>query len=79
MNQTKNKIKKIISQQLGYSEEEIEPESNLTDDLGADSLDLVEIVINIEEEFNVDIDDKDTDTIKTVGDWFEYAEKQELK
>ncbi len=71
---TTDKIKTIIAEQLGVNEEEVKPESKLIDDLGADSLDTAEILMGIEEEFNVDINDDDAKSIKTVGDWYNYAE-----
>ena len=62
------KIKEILAEQLGVSEDEIEMDSSLTDDLGADSLDLVELVMALEQEFDLEISDEEAEKIKTVGD-----------
>ncbi len=65
---TFDKVKKIIVDQLGVDEAEVTPEASITDDLGADSLDQVELVMAFETEFNIDIPDEEAETIKTVGD-----------
>jgi acyl carrier protein len=65
---TFDKVKKIISEQLGVDEAEVTVEASITDDLGADSLDLVELVMAFETEFNIDIPDEEAEKIKTVGD-----------
>ncbi|HEV3156291.1 MAG TPA: acyl carrier protein [Candidatus Baltobacteraceae bacterium] len=62
------KVQKIIVDQLGVDELEVVPEASITDDLGADSLDLVELVMAFEAEFNIDIPDEEAEKIKTVGD-----------
>ena len=64
-----SKIKEIIAEQLGINEDDISAESSLTDDLGADSLDIVEIAMALEEEFEVEISDADIDHIETVKDF----------
>ena len=61
-------VKKIIVEQLGVEEGEVTPEASITDDLGADSLDQVELVMAFETEFNIDIPDEEAEKIKTVGD-----------
>jgi acyl carrier protein len=66
------KVKSIIAEQLGVGEDEIKPESNFIDDLGADSLDIVELVMAMEEEFEVEIPDDEAENIKTVGDAINY-------
>ena len=66
------KVKGIIAEQLGVGEDEIKPESNFIDDLGADSLDIVELVMAMEEEFEVEIPDDEAENIKTVGDAINY-------
>ena len=66
------KVKEIICEQLGVSEEEVTPEASFIEDLGADSLDIVELVMALEEEFGLDIPDEDADKLKTVGDAMEY-------
>ena len=62
------KVKNIIADQLGVGEDEIKPESSFIEDLGADSLDIVELVMAMEEEFEVEIPDEEAENIKTVGD-----------
>ncbi|SEN20863.1 MULTISPECIES: acyl carrier protein [Stigmatella] len=66
------KIKSIIADQLGVGEDEIKPESQFIEDLGADSLDIVELVMAMEEEFEVEIPDEEAENIKTVGDAINY-------
>ena len=61
------KVKSIIADQLGVGEDEIKPESSFIEDLGADSLDIVELVMAMEEEFEVEIPDEEAENIKTVG------------
>ena len=68
MSATFDKVKKIIVEQLGVDESEVTPEASITDDLGADSLDQVELVMAFETEFNIDIPDEEAEKIKTVGD-----------
>ncbi len=65
---TFDRVKKIIVEQLGVEENEITPEASITDDLGADSLDQVELVMAFETEFGIDIPDEEAEKIKTVGD-----------
>jgi acyl carrier protein len=65
---TFDKVKKIIVEQLGVDEAEVTPEASITDDLGADSLDQVELVMAFETEVNIDIPDEEAEKIKTVGD-----------
>jgi acyl carrier protein len=67
-----NKVKNIIADQLGVGEDEIKPESSFIEDLGADSLDIVELVMAMEEEFEVEIPDEEAENIKTVGDAINY-------
>jgi acyl carrier protein len=66
------KVKSIIADQLGVGEDEIKPESSFIEDLGADSLDIVELVMAMEEEFEVEIPDDEAENIKTVGDAINY-------
>ena len=72
-----SKIKTIIAEQLGVKPEEVTPNASFVDDLGADSLDTVELIMALEEEFNVEIPDEDAEKIKTVKDAIEYIEKNE--
>ena len=69
------KVKKIIAEQLGVDEGEINNESHFIDDLGADSLDTVELVMALEEEFGIEIPDEDAEKIQTVGDVQKYIEE----
>jgi acyl carrier protein len=66
------KVKDIIVEQLGVEEEEIKMEASFIDDLGADSLDIVELIMALEEEFELEIPDKEAEKIATVGDAVEY-------
>jgi acyl carrier protein len=69
------RVKKIVAEQLSVDEADVKPESSFIDDLGADSLDTVELVMALEEEFGVDISDEDADGIKTVGAAIDYITK----
>ena len=69
------RLKKIIAEQLSVSEDEVTPEANFIDDLNADSLDLVELIMSLEEEFNVKISDEDAEKIRTVQDAIDYIGK----
>ena len=71
---TKSRITKIIKEQLGVEESEVKPEASFVDDLGADSLDTVEILMAIEEEFGIEIPDEDAENAKTVGDVISYID-----
>ncbi len=66
------RVRSIIADQLGITEEEIKPESKFIEDLGADSLDIVELVMAMEEEFEVEIPDEEAENIKTVSDAVNY-------
>ena len=66
------KVKKIIVEQLGVEEDEITMESSFIDDLGADSLDIVELIMALEEEFDIEIPDSEAEKIMAVGDAVEY-------
>ena len=70
------KVKKIIAEQLGVDEPEIKPESHFIDDLGADSLDTVELVMAFEKEFDIDIPDEDAEKMRTVGDALKYLHEK---
>ena len=70
-----DKVKSIIVEQLGVDEEEVTPDASFVDDLGADSLDTVELVMAFEEEFGVEIPDDAAETILTVGDAVKYIDK----
>jgi acyl carrier protein len=68
------RVKEIIVEQLGVNENEVAPEAKFVDDLGADSLDLVELVMALEEEYNIEISDEEAEKILTVGDAIEYIQ-----
>ena len=69
------KLKTIIVDQLGVNEENVTMEATFVDDLAADSLDIVELIMNIEEEFDLEIPDNDTEKIVTIGDVVKYIEE----
>ena len=68
------RIKKIIEEQLGVEGERIKPEASFIDDLGADSLDIVELVMAMEEEFDLEIPDEDAEKLRTVQDVTKYLQ-----
>ncbi len=70
------KIKAIIAEQLGVKPEEVTPQASFIDDLGADSLDTVELIMALEEEFNIEIPDEDAEKMATVGDAIRYIENK---
>jgi acyl carrier protein len=69
------KVKSIIVEQLGVDADEVSPSASFTDDLGADSLDIVELVMAFEEEFSIEIPDEDAENITTVQDAVNYIEQ----
>ena len=70
------KVSEIIAEQLGINEDDITAESSLSEDLGADSLDIVEVVMALEEEFEVDISDDEAEKCDTVGDFTALVTKK---
>lgn len=70
-----DRIKKIIVDQLGVDESKITEDSSFIDDLGADSLDIVELIMAFEEEFDIEIPDEDAEKMKSVGDAVRYLNK----
>ena len=68
------RIREILCEQLELEESEVTMESNIEQDLGADSLDLVDLVMTLEEEFDLEVSDEDVESIKTVGDMVNYIE-----
>ena len=71
------KIKSIVADQLGVDEDQVTADASFIDDLGADSLDTVELIMAFEEEFDVEIPDEDAQKIKTVKDVIEYIESKQ--
>ena len=67
-------VKKILCDQLDLEEEQVNEDSEVIDDLGADSLDIVDLVMTLEEEFDTEIPDEDIENLKTVGDIVKYIE-----
>ena len=72
-----DKVKAIIVEQLGVDEEEVTADASFVDDLGADSLDTVELVMAFEEEFDLEIPDEDAEKIATVGDAISYIKENQ--
>lgn len=73
MSSVEERVKKIVVEQLGVKEEEVKPESSFVDDLGADSLDTVELVMALEEEFECEIPDEEAEKITTVQQAVNYV------
>ena len=74
---TFERLKKIIVEQLGVDEEEVTPQASFVEDLNADSLDLVELIMSLEEEFGMEISDEDAEKIQKVSDAFEFIEEHQ--
>lgn len=72
-----DKVKSIIVEQLGAEEEEVTMEASFVDNLGADSLDIVELVMALEEEFDLEIPDEDAEKIRTVGEAIQYIQNRQ--
>ncbi len=75
-NNIEEKVKEIIAEQLGIEVEQIKPESKFVDDLGADSLDVVELIMAFEEAFDIEIPDEDAEKIQTVKDVIDYIQSK---
>ena len=73
--ETFEKVKSILCEQLDVEAEEVTMESSILDDLGADSLDIVDLVMNLEEAFDTEIPDEDIEQLKTVGDVVRYVDE----
>ena len=73
MQQLSEKVTSIIGERLGVENASLVPEANLLDDLGADSLDVVELVMALEEEFGIEVPDEDVEGIRTIGDIVQYV------
>jgi acyl carrier protein len=76
MEQYEQKVKDIIVEQLGVTPEKITPEASFIDDLGADSLDTVELVMAFEDAFGIEIPDEDAEKLQRVGDAYDYLKKR---
>ncbi|HEX2957526.1 MAG TPA: acyl carrier protein [Chitinispirillaceae bacterium] len=72
MSEMEGKVKQIIAEKLGVSEDKVNPQASFVDDLGADSLDQVELIMAFEDAFDVEIPDEDAEKFKTVKDAFDY-------
>ncbi len=72
----RSKVNEIIMDKLGVEESQITPEASIINDLGADSLDIVELVMAFEQAFNIQIPDEDSEKIQTVGDIYKYLEEK---
>lgn len=70
------RVTKVVVDRLGVEESEVKPEASFREDLGADSLDVVELVMELEDEFDMEISDEDAEKIATVGDAISYIEKK---
>lgn len=79
MEVSQDKIRQIIADQLGVKKEEVTDNAKFVDDLGADSLDTVELVMALEEEFGIEIPDEDAEKLATVGDALRYIEEKSSK
>ncbi|WP_096189162.1 acyl carrier protein [Evansella halocellulosilytica] len=77
MASTIDRIAKIVSERLGVDESEVKPEATFKEDLGADSLDVVELVMELEDEFDLEISDEDAEKISTVGDVINYIDNHQ--
>ena len=75
--ETAEKVKSIIVEQLGVPAEEVTDEASFIEDLGADSLDIVELIMALEEEFDMEIPDEDAEKIQTVGDVINYIQSKQ--
>jgi acyl carrier protein len=73
---TYDRLKKIVIEQLGADESEVNPEASFVEDLNADSLDLVELIMSLEEEFGTEISDEDAERIRTVQDAVDYIDER---
>ncbi|MFH1411643.1 MAG: acyl carrier protein [Candidatus Omnitrophota bacterium] len=79
MSEISEKVKAIVAEQLGVKSEEVKEDAKFIDDLGADSLDTVELVMALEEEFGAEIPDEDAEKMTTVGEAIKYIEEKAAK
>ncbi len=73
------RLRRIISEQLGVDESQVVPSASFEEDLNADSLDLVELIMSLEEEFGIEISEEDAEKIRTVGDANEYVKEHQAE
>ena len=73
MEEVQSKLKEIVMDRLNAEEDQIKPEASFVEDLGADSLDIVELIMGIEEDFDIEIPDEDAEKLTTVGEAMEYV------
>ena len=73
MEEVQSKLKEIVMDRLNAEEDQIKPEASFVEDLGADSLDIVELIMGIEEEFDIEIPDEDAEKLTTVGEAMDYV------
>lgn len=76
MSEYESKVKEIVAEKLGVSEDKVTPQASFVDDLGADSLDQVELIMALEDEFDMEIPDEDAEKLKTVKDALEYIDSK---
>ena len=74
---TSEQLRNVVAEQLGLDRSEIVPEARILDDLGADSLDIVELVMALEERFDIEVPDADVEMLQTIGDVVAYVEKKQ--
>jgi len=74
---TSERLRAVVAEQLGLDRTEIVPEARILDDLGADSLDIVELVMALEETFDIEVPDADVEMLQTIGDVAAYVEKKQ--
>ena len=79
MSTVEQQVKKIVAEQLGVKEEEVTNDASFVDDLGADSLDTVELIMALEEEFGIEVPDEQAEKLLTVGDVVKYIEEHQQK
>lgn len=79
MSTVESRVRKIVTEQLGIKEEELKNDASFVDDLGADSLDTVELVMALEEEFETEIPDEDAEKITTIQQAIDYIDKHQQK
>ena len=79
MPSVEERVVEIVSENLGVSKEQVKRETKFQEDLGADSLDIVELVMELEEEFEITIPDEQAEKIKTVGEAIDYIEREQAK